>query len=485
MATTSIWPIKGGAGAIARLEAYIENPEKTCTPQYLEAQQMLHLVQNGNKETAEYTLDELKGEIACYVTGINCNAPDEAWQEMAYVYQCYDKPCEGRVCYHGYQSFKENEVTAEQAHEIGVELAQRLWGDRFQVVVATHMNTGHYHNHFLLNAISFADGLKFVNRKSDYRAMRDISDEICRRYGISVIENPKPKSRHSYDEWKAGNQIREDIERAMEEMGMQNPTTAPETATVSDMPKENSAVHPPVKSGARQDVRQDMDEAIRLSFTMREFIQKMESYGYVWNFNGKYPRIRPPGRERFFRLYKLGNGYDSIETLAKRIMGMQEKSRMLPKVQQTHFHYRGSFQKKPKARGLLAVYYYHCFRLSVFQKRQSVKHTPEYWQAAKQLRAYTKAASFLQGTGIRTMEELAVFKQNVVSKLEQCGTQIAQLNQKLAGSDSSEQSQMLLTKLETIQAKEKHLKEQLSICRLIEKQQHVSETSKTDAQAQR
>ena len=83
------------------------------------------------------------------------------------------------------------------------------------------------------------------------------------------------------------------------------------------------------------------------------------------------------------------------------------------------------------------------------------------------------------------MEELAVFKQNVVSKLEQCGTQIAQLNQKLAGSDSSEQSQMLLTKLETIQAKEKHLKEQLSICRLIEKQQHVSETSKTDAQAQR
>ena len=55
----------------------------------------------------------------------------------------------GRVCYHGYQSFKADEVTAETAHEIGVRLAEELWGGRFEVVVATHCNTGHYHNHFV------------------------------------------------------------------------------------------------------------------------------------------------------------------------------------------------------------------------------------------------------------------------------------------------------------------------------------------------
>lgn len=54
------------------------------------------------------------------------------------------------VCYHGYQSFKKGEVTPEQAHEVGVKLAERMWGDRFQVIVATHLNTDCLHNHFAL-----------------------------------------------------------------------------------------------------------------------------------------------------------------------------------------------------------------------------------------------------------------------------------------------------------------------------------------------
>ena len=61
------------------------------------------------------------------------------------------------VCYHGFQSFKHGEVTPEQAHEVGVKLAERMWGDRFQVIVATHLNTDCLHNHFVVNSVSFAD----------------------------------------------------------------------------------------------------------------------------------------------------------------------------------------------------------------------------------------------------------------------------------------------------------------------------------------
>ena len=64
----------------------------------------------------------------------------------------------GILAFHGEQSFKEGEVTPELAHEIGVKLAEEMWGERFQVIVTTHLNTKHIHNHFLLNSVSFKDG---------------------------------------------------------------------------------------------------------------------------------------------------------------------------------------------------------------------------------------------------------------------------------------------------------------------------------------
>jgi len=113
-------------------------------------------------------------------------------------------------------------VTAETAHEIGVKLAQELWGDRFEVVVATHCNTGHYHNHFVINSVSWADGRKFYNSPADYAKMREVSDRLCREYAISVIENPGGRGKR-YAEWQAERNgkptnrgsIRADIDRAI------------------------------------------------------------------------------------------------------------------------------------------------------------------------------------------------------------------------------------------------------------------------------
>ena len=68
----------------------------------------------------------------------------------------------GVVAFHAYQSFREGEVTPEQCHEIGVALARKVWGGRFQVLVATHMNTDNLHNHFVINSVSYVDGKKYV-----------------------------------------------------------------------------------------------------------------------------------------------------------------------------------------------------------------------------------------------------------------------------------------------------------------------------------
>ena len=218
MAVTSLWPIKG---RVDRVINYARNPEKTTEGSYEELAS-LHAV----GDVLEYAANDMKTECRSYVSCLNCEEETAAHQfiETKKLWQRIsgrDK-MGGRVCFHGYQSFKANEVTAEIAHEIGVKLAQELWGDRFEVVVATHCNTGHYHNHFVLNSVSFADGLKFDNTPADYARMREVSDRLCREYAISVIENPGGRAK-SYGEWQAEQNgkpthrgtIRADIDRAI------------------------------------------------------------------------------------------------------------------------------------------------------------------------------------------------------------------------------------------------------------------------------
>ena len=213
MAVTSLKPVSYNVRTAIN---YVRNPEKTRA-QGLEALAALHAVRG----SIHYAEDNIKTERSLYVTHINCNEAD-AIQQFQSTKILWNKT-RGRACYHGYQSFMEGEVTAEQAHAIGVELAKRLWGERFEVVVATHLNTNHYHNHFILNSVSWRDGYKFRNAPEDYAEMRRVSDELCREYGLSVVA-PDPQSRHkSYGERMAEKQgrptyvsmIRRDIDRAV------------------------------------------------------------------------------------------------------------------------------------------------------------------------------------------------------------------------------------------------------------------------------
>lgn len=471
MATTSIWAIKGGAGAIHRVETYIENPEKTCQEKELGYQHELHQVMLNDQLTAQYSIEELQHEIACYVSGVNCTAPNDAWEEFTAVYDAWEKPCQGRVCYHGYQSFKEGEVNADQAHTIGVRLAEQLWGDRFQVVVATHLNTGHYHNHFLLNAISFADGKKFVNRKSDYRRMREISDELCRAYGLSVIQQPEHNRGKHYGEWKAQQdgrptdrgEIRSDLESVLQYM-------------VSGSVKDSSGTKP----GVRRDIRTDLDDAAMQASTMKELVSQMESRGYIWDFTGKYPKIKPPGKDRFFRLHKLGEGYDSLETLARRVLEMQQKPVQTKKLPQTRYRYHGSFKKRKKSTGFLALYYYHCYRVGVFQKRKYPKYTPEYRAAQKQIHEMTKVTVFLRAAGIHNLTDLQQYQGKITQRLKECDAAVSEVHQKLVQSSDPQENRQLVAQLDAWQEKRQMLLEQKKLCRMVEEQQPRRQTEHLD-----
>ena len=175
MAYTKIIVIRG---RLDKCLSYAANEEKT----YLET-------------AVDYALDRGKTERVCYETAINCGR-DTAYQDMMQTARRWGKQNRVRKGYHVIQSFRPGEVTPEQAHTIGVELAQRLLGGRYEVVVATHLDRAHLHNHVVFNAVSFVDGKMYRDTFRDYyEGIRGVSDALCRSMGCPSSSHPRPLCR--------------------------------------------------------------------------------------------------------------------------------------------------------------------------------------------------------------------------------------------------------------------------------------------------
>ena len=448
MAVCEIWDVKG------RLDHpidYAENPEKTANPKYTEAD-LQALV-----DVMEYATNKDKTEKRFFVTGVNCDTAT-ARDEMMIAKAEWNDESE-IVCYHGFQSFKHGEVTPEVAHEVGVKLAEKMWGDRFQVIVATHLNTECLHNHFVVNSVSFLDGKHYHDNKANLRLLRQRSDELCREYALSVIEHPGQSGKH-YGEWKAEQEgrptqrgdIRLDLDAAIEKLGSK-PIDQSRRPTV------------------RGDIRLDFDAAAMQSDTVQDLIRQMEEMGYTWNFSGKYPKIKPPGKDRYFRLYKLGAGYDSLETLAKRVLHMQEETSGKRRMPSTYYRYHGSFRKRKKATGFLALYYYHCYRIGVFAKRTYPKYTPEFREAQKQLHEMSKAAAFLHGADIHSKEQFQSYREKLNQEIQLCDTQIKELQQQLAASNDPAENEALVHQLDRLHQQQQNFAEQKRLCKIVAQQQ--------------
>ena len=139
MATTGFWPVKGNLKAVID---YADNPDKTTERKYLD---------DDLAKALEYVANDDKTDRKVYVSGVNCTK-DRAYEEMIAVQRRFGLRGTN-VAYHGFQSFKPDEVSPEEAHQIGIETARRMWGDKYQVVVTTHLNTNSVHNHMVVHAV--------------------------------------------------------------------------------------------------------------------------------------------------------------------------------------------------------------------------------------------------------------------------------------------------------------------------------------------
>lgn len=380
MAVTSLWAVKGWLGKVV---LYVEGPEKTSDPKRYEERgsstQDLDDVIRYAVDQEKTTLPEEIPYRQRLVSGVNCN-PATARQEMLAVKRRFGKE-DGVVAYHGYQSFAPGECSPELAHELGLKLACQLWGERYQVLVATHLDKeNHLHSHFVINTVSFVDGKKFHRTGQDYRAMREASDALCREYGLSIIETPQPgKSKH-YAEHRA------------EQQG---------------------------KPTWRFLIKRDVDTALRQSMTERQFFHALQQMGYEVKV-GADISVRPKGKERFFRLGRnLGETYTPAGIRRQLLEKCRPGQDYRPQPRRVQFH--GQMKPARRATGFRAVYYHYCYLLGIFPRNK--RHLPRRVSPASReelLRGerFSQEVRLLSRYKIDTVEQLEAHQGKVVEQLE-------------------------------------------------------------------
>ena len=149
----------------------------------------------GMKKVLAYVTrtEKTQSEDKQYVTALNCSAPT-AYEEMLATKNAYHKNS-GRMYYHLVQSFpKGDDTPPELAHRIAVELAEKAFG-KYECVVATHIDREHIHSHFVINSVSFEDGKKYHSNGNTVQELMDLSDEICMRYGVTVLDKQPQKKK--------------------------------------------------------------------------------------------------------------------------------------------------------------------------------------------------------------------------------------------------------------------------------------------------
>lgn len=372
MATTSLWKV---SGSLRKVLDYAENPDKTSL-----------------KNVIDYASDKEKTDDELFVTGINCDV-ENAYELMTETKRQFGKK-DKVVAYHGYQSFKEGEVTPEECHAIGVETAKRLWGDRYEVIVTTHLNTKtHLHNHFVFNSVSFVDGEKFRYQTADILALREVSDEVCREFGKSVLEKaPFYGSSSVYWVHRNGGLTQTDI------------------------------------------VKDDIDIAIAHSYSPQSFMQNMIDMGYRFNrgiFN-EYPSIFVPGRSKPIRLKSFGEDY-TRQRLLERIYANRYKRPL--KIKFYFPIYRIYGKRKPTwADSLYTLFDTLLTILELMLAKPEEKQvpiSPELRFEIQKLDKYIKQQEFLTVYKIETVEELSSFADTLQNRMDKLLEKRKQLDNKI------------------------------------------------------
>ena len=241
-----------------------------------------HPIKSTLKAAIGYICNPAKTDGSLLISSYGCSA-ETADIEFAWTRQhAIDKG--ENLGRHLIQAFAPGEVTPEEAHQIGLELAKEILGGKYEFVLTTHIDRGHIHNHVIWNAVSFADHRHYHSNKRSYYEIRRVSDRLCKEHGLSVIVPGKEKGK-SYVE------------------------------------------HQAIRNGTsyKAKLKVTIDRLLPACTDLDDLLRRLQKEGYEIR-RGKYISCRASNQERFTRLKTLGVDYTE-EALAARIAGRTRPSK--------------------------------------------------------------------------------------------------------------------------------------------------------------
>ena len=427
MATTKLWKV------VKRMDhviGYAANKEKT---KVIEFNNHFEMIVEDLRDVIDYARNTDKTEKEYFVSGINCE-PDSAYEEMKDVKEFYHKE-DKILAFHGYQSFVQGEVSPELAHKIGVQLAKEMWGDRFQVLVTTHLNTDHIHNHLVLNSVSFKDGLKYYSNRTNTAILRHTSDEICKEYGLSVLpEKPCKKSKINFDNYY-------------------------KKSLYNDNYSNNA--------------KRDLDLAIRQAYSYDDFLYLMKKLDYEIIFRAGKISLRKEPYQRNIRIERrYGEDY-SIENIKRRIL--EEQAVRVPFIESVYNYRKVKYpfakrHKRAKAKGFIALYYHYCYLLKVFPTNIPQQRLPASIRAdVSRMEELSNEARLLSANNIKTLDDLTNYKDETNFKINELLNQRERLWAKRKLSKDVNEMHKVTEEIASLNDKIIKLRKRVELCEDIKK----------------
>lgn len=330
-----------------------------------------------------YAKNGEKTEHGILVSGVNC-LPQSAYEQMALTKKFYHKENK-TLGFHMIQSFKGQEVSPQKANQIGKELAEELWGDKYQVLVCTHVNKENVHNHLVLNSVSFIDGKKYHNSNADIAFMKDISDRLCVKYGLSIVDTNRAEAEKNYREKRMDN-----FNRSDEKM---------------------------------KKIINDIDEAIKCSKRYSDFKLNLMAKGYEnIKDSGKYFSFKSPYYSRNIRLDRIYGDEYSVESIKHKIYYITKEK--IPVANFKKKYYQKRFTGKKLNRLLLDtssfyrlyVHYLYAFKI-LPSKVDKQELTTEYYKQKRKNAMIFEELNFLARNKFETVTDVKDYKSNIEKEL--------------------------------------------------------------------
>lgn len=330
-----------------------------------------------------YAKNGEKTEHGILVSGINC-LPQSAYEQMALTKKFYHKENK-TLGFHIIQSFKGQEVSPQKANQIGKELAEELWGDKYQILVCTHVNKENVHNHLVLNSVSFIDGKKYHNSNTDIAFMKDMSDRLCIKYGISIVDTNRAETEKNYRQKRMDNFNRND-----EKM---------------------------------KKITNDIDDAIKCSKRYSDFKLNLIAKGYEnIKDSGKYFSFKSPYYSRNIRLDRIYGDEYSVEKIKHKIYYITKEK--IPVANFKKKYYKKRFTGKKLNRLLLNtssfyrlyVHYLYAFKI-LPSKVDKQELTPEYYKQKRKNAMIFEELNFLARNKFETVTDVKNYKSNIEKEL--------------------------------------------------------------------